>query len=150
MLRRAALLPLVLILSATLQAQTFERRMTFTCRGLEAYEIGAMVDVDFGTGTIRSKSEPEFVVAFSFGIVAAAVPAQRPPGFRTFDVEKVGGTTLRYGLNVPQRRMHATLTGAPLHPPLLNLYGQSQDAKRFVMLARQLAIAPCKRTSSSR
>jgi hypothetical protein len=112
------------------------------CRGLEAYDIQGTQDVDWAWGTIRAK-DGSIQVAFAMGVMTGElVPAQRPPGFRTFKVARVGRALLRYGCNVPKNQIQATLLGARLDP-VVNLIGAPKNAPRFVEIAKILATAPC-------
>lgn len=82
-------------------------------------------------------------------MVAQAVPAERPAGFRTYNVERIGKVVLRYGLNVRARQMQATLEGAPMNRSL-SLVSHPKHADTFLAVARALATAPCSVTVDRR
>jgi hypothetical protein len=114
----------------------------FQCRGLEAYEIRGTHDVDWVWGTIRSKSG-NVTIGFTIGLpVRQEVPAERPPGFRTYKIERIGRVLFRYGLNVRENLMKATLIGAPMDLQV-NLVAHPRSKEEFMAVARTLATAPC-------
>src|ERR1700731_2253533 len=89
------------------------REVEYRCIGLEAYEIRGVYDVDAGGGRIRSRGDP-FSIGFTVGpMIAPFIPALRRAGLRWMKVENVGSATLRYGFDVKQKQLQATIVGAP-------------------------------------
>lgn len=112
------------------------------CRGLEAYDIQGIYDVDAAWGTIRAK-DGSIQIAFSMGGMAGElVPERRPPGFRTFKVVHVGHVRMHYGFNPRENQIQATLLGSSLDG-VVNLAGPPKNAVRFLKIAEALATAPC-------
>ncbi len=129
----------VLALSASAQGL---RPVHIRCEGLDSWVIEGTLDVDWMWGTMRSPGDVAVIAFAAGGLIEEAVPARRPPGFRTFETEKIGAVTLRHGLHVRRREYRATLTGASLGPRL-NLLGRSDQKARVLGLARLLASASC-------
>ena len=123
----------------------------FKCRGLEKYEIRSTYSdsVDWTWGNIRAKNG-DVTIFFAAGpMVPEAVPAERPDGFRSFKVERIGDVLLRYGLNFREVIMMATLTGAPMNARV-NLAADPKHTEELLALARALATAPCQATIDRR
>ena len=140
--------PLSLFL-AGMFVSSLDRDVTFTCRGLESFEIKAAYHVDAGGGSIRSK-RGSFSAGFGLGpMIAEEVPAERRPGLRWMKIEHLGNATLRYGFDVRQKLLVATIIGAPMYR-LINVVARPADQKQFVDLIRDLAVAPCTATSLPR
>ena len=116
----------------------------FECSGLEAYDVSGNLDVDWVWGSIRARPSGRSI-AFTMGLVNELVPVDRPAGFRSYNVEKLGSATLRYGVNVKQKQIQATLTGAPLDMHV-NLAAPIKQQKELLSIARVLSSAPCKAT----
>jgi hypothetical protein len=113
------------------------------CSGLESYDIRGSTDVDWSFGNVRSKTD-SFVAGFTAGpMVAIAIPEERPPGFRWLREEKIGTVVLRYGLNVREKQLQATMFGANFSRRL-NLVTRPGNEKRFIELTRALAVAQCR------
>lgn len=125
---------------------SLDRETTFTCHGLENFEMQVTYHVDAGGGSIRSK-RGSFSVGLSLGpMVAQAIPAERRPGLRWMKVERLGNATIRYGFDVRQKMLEATIVDAPMNH-LINVFARPADQKQFVDLIRALAVAPCTVTS---
>ncbi len=140
--------PLSLFLVGML-VSPLERDVTSTCRGLEGFEIQVVYHVDAGAGTIRSK-QGSFTAGLSLGpMVAEAVPAERRPGPRWMKVERLGKATIRYGFDVRQKMLEATIVEAPMNR-LINVFARPTDQRQFVELIRGLAVAPCATASRPR
>lgn len=121
------------------------RRFRASCRGLEMYEIDGTYDVDWGWGTLRSKTD-SFHASFTIGpMTEPLIPKERPAGFRWVKEESRGNAMLRYGYNVHAKQIQATLVGADL-ASRINLAAEPAHADTFVLVARKLATAECKRT----
>jgi hypothetical protein len=67
------------------------------------------------------------------------------PGLRWMKIEHLGKATLRYGFDVHQKLLVATIIGAPMYR-LINVAARPADQKQFVDLIRGLAVAPCTAT----
>jgi hypothetical protein len=142
---RAAFLIALLILCSKTKAGQMERQLRFDCRGLEGYDIQATYDIDWGWGKIREKNST-VVIGFVLGpMVEVLVPAERPAGFRTFKVERVGKAVLRHGYYVYQKQYFATLLGAPIESTI-SLNTKPENSQKLLAVARVLATAPCKVT----
>ena len=122
-----------------------EHPIDVKCRGLEQYEIRGTQNVDWVYGNIRARDR-QVTIGFAIGsMVEEVVPAERPPGFRTFKTERIGNVLLRYGLNVRDKQMQATLIGAPMCSRV-NLISHPKHAEELLVLARALAVSPCEVT----
>jgi hypothetical protein len=120
-----------------------EREITFDCRGLESYEIHGRYSVDAGVGNIRA-ADRSFVAGFSIGpMVEQAVPAERRAGLRWMKVESIGPATVRYGYDVKQNQLQATIVGASMSH-VVNVFALPPKKVQFVTILRLLAVAPCK------
>jgi hypothetical protein len=132
----------VMIFALLPGSSNLDRQIEFTCHGLEAYEIRVNYHVDAGGGTIRSRSD-NYSIGLGLGpMMEQVVPKRRPPGFRWIKVERIGTATLRYGYNVREKRLLATIVGAPVSS-LVNLASRPDDTARFLSIARTLAKATC-------
>jgi hypothetical protein len=132
-----------------LPATAGEYPIELQCRGLEMYEIRGTHNVDWAWGTIRARSG-DVTIGFSIGpMVKQAVPAERPAGFRTLKVERIGKVVFGYGLNVREKQMKATLVGARMDLRV-NLVAHPQNTDELMAVARALATAPCRGTIERR
>jgi hypothetical protein len=132
----------VLLAAAPLVARAGEYPIEFRCRGLEEYEIRGTHNVDWAWGNIRAK-KANITFGFAVGsMVAEAVPAERPAGFRSFKIERIGDVQFRWGFHVREKQMKVTLIGAPMDRRV-NLVAQPRDSTELIAFARALATAPC-------
>ena len=139
---RSIALSILILTLVPFRAVACEYPIEFKCRGLENYEIRGTHNVDWAWGAIRAK-DGSVSIGFAVGLmVVEAVPAKRPAGFRSFKVERIGNVVLRYGLNVREKQMQATLIGAPMNPHV-SLVAQVRHAEELLTLARMLARAKC-------
>jgi hypothetical protein len=135
------------IFFAFLLGSSMDRQIELRCEGLEAYEIRVDYGIDAGAGSIRSRAD-NYSVGLGLGpMIEQAVPNRRPPGFRWFKVERAGNTTLRYGYNVREKQLRATIVNAPL-ASLVNLVSRPNDTARFILIARTLARSRCSRVTT--
>jgi hypothetical protein len=134
------------VIFALLPGSSMERQVELRCEGLEAYEIRVDYRVDAGSGSIRSRADG-YSVGLGLGpMMEQAVPDRRPPGFRWYKVERVGNATLRYGYNVREKQLQATIVGAPM-ASLVNVVSRPGDTTRFLLIARTLATSRCSHAS---
>jgi hypothetical protein len=120
-----------------------DRKFEYRYPGLEGYEIRGTYDVDAGLGIIQSKTG-SFSIALALGpMVVQSIPPTRRAGLRWMKTETLGSATLRYGLDVRQKQLEATILGAQINS-VVNLAGSPSDQNRFLEVARALATSQCR------
>ena len=137
----------VLLLATTGLASSLRRPFEVRCEGLETLHIRGTYNVDWGWGTLESARDGLRLGLYVGPLTEMLIPERRPPGFRWLKEEKIGRTVLRYGLNVYENQMQATIVGKPVFTQI-NLAGDPKKADRFVAVVRALAAAKCEYSKS--